>query len=170
MSATGSRVSLVDVDEPILERLISAAVADASVNEVTAPISVGNDWSPPRIEWLREFHRTRRDGLNGRRREATWAIVVGAEVVGSVRLRQTAETGILEAGIWLTRRVRGHGVARAAMADLLQKAVMLGARAVRAETTADNAPALGLLEQFGFELARNNEGTIITAVLAFDTP
>lgn len=69
----------------ILDRLVSAAISDASANEVTAPFT-GNEWSYARIIWLMGFHRTRRYGRNGPASEITWAILLGDQVVGSVRL------------------------------------------------------------------------------------
>lgn len=99
-------MALVEVDEPTLERLVDAATGDAAADEVTAPVTAGDEWSAPRIAWLRDFHRDRRGGLGGPAAEATWAVVAGDEIVGSVRLKQTAVAGILEVGIWLTTRGR----------------------------------------------------------------
>ncbi|MDQ3765372.1 MAG: GNAT family N-acetyltransferase [Actinomycetota bacterium] len=170
MSATdGSAVSLVDVDELILEWLVNAAISDASANDVTAPVTLGDEWSPTRVAWLKDFHRNRRDGLSGPAREITWAILVGDQVVGSVRLKQTAVPGILETGIWLIRRVRGQGVGQRAMADVLQTAAALGALGVRAETTAGNEAALGMLRRLGFGLTLSSDGAEVEAVLMFDT-
>jgi hypothetical protein len=89
-------VSLVEVNELILGQLASAAITDASASEVTAPVTTENEWSPTRIAWLLDFHRTRRDGLNGPAGEITWAILLkrlrlgpprlGAGLVGDVAL------------------------------------------------------------------------------------
>jgi RimJ/RimL family protein N-acetyltransferase len=89
--------------------------------------------------------------------------------VGSVRLKQTAVPGILETGIWLIRRVRGQGVGQRAMADVLQAAAALGALGVRAETTAGNEAALGMLRRLGFGLTFSSDGAGVEAVLMFDT-
>jgi RimJ/RimL family protein N-acetyltransferase len=62
--------------------------------------------------------------------------------VGSVRLKQTAVPGILETGIWLIRHIRGQGVGRHAMIEMLQRAAALGALGVRADTTTSNRAAL----------------------------
>ncbi|MGH3973788.1 MAG: GNAT family N-acetyltransferase, partial [Pseudonocardiaceae bacterium] len=129
----------------------------------------GDQWSPTRVAWLKDFHRTRRDGLSGPAREITWAIVVDDQVVGSVRLKQTAVPGILETGIWLIRRVRGHGVGRRALAEVLQTAAALGALGVQADTTTDNKPALGMLRRLGFDLTLNSDCAEVEAVLMFDT-
>jgi RimJ/RimL family protein N-acetyltransferase len=160
-------VALVDVDEPILEQLVDAAITGASANEVTEPVASGNEWSPARIAWLRDFHRTRRDGLSGPAGEVTWAILVGDQVVGSVRLERTSVPGILETGIWLTRRARGQGVGRLAMAAALRTAAGLGARGVRAETTAGNRAALGVLRHLGFDLVPSKDGVGVEAFLMF---
>lgn len=170
MSATDEfAVSLVDVDELTLEWLVNAAISDASANDVTAPVTTGDEWSPARVAWLKDFHRNRRDGLSGPAREITWAILVGDQVVGSVRLKRTAVPGILETGIWLVRRVRGQGVGQRAMAEVLRTAAALGARGVRVDTTAGNGAALGVLRRLGFDLAPSSEGAEVAAVLMFDT-
>lgn len=162
-------MSLVEVTELILEQLVSAAITDASANEVTAPVTTENEWSPARIAWLKDFHRTRRGGLNGPAGEITWAIVLGDHVVGSVRLKQTAVPGILETGIWLTRRIRGQGVGKCAMTEVLRRAAALGALGVRADTTASNGAALGVLRHLGFNLMLSDDGSGIKAVQIFDT-
>jgi RimJ/RimL family protein N-acetyltransferase len=170
MSAPGGfGMSLVEVTELILDQLVSAAINDASANEVTAPVTTENEWSPARIVWLKDFHRTRRSGLNGPAGEITWAIVLGDHVVGSVRLKQTAVPGILETGIWLARRIRGQGVGKCAMTEVLRRAAALGALGVQADTTASNGAALGVLRHLSFNLVRGDAGSGIKAVLMFDT-
>lgn len=108
-------MALVDVDEAILARLVDAAITDASAHEVTAPVTTEDEWSPARISWLKDFHRSRRADLSGPAAELTWAILVEDQIVGSVRLKRTREPGVLETGIWLTRRARGRGVGRRAL-------------------------------------------------------
>ena len=170
MSAVdGFAVSLVDVDELTLDWLVNAAVSNASANEVTAPITTGDDWSPSRIAWLKDFHRNRRDGLRGPAREITWAILVDDQVVGSVRLKRTAVPGILETGIWLIRQVRGQGVGQRAMAEVLRTAAALGAMGVQANTTVGNGAALSVLRRLGFDLVLSSDGAGVEAVLMFDT-
>ena len=71
-------------------------------------------------------------------------------VVGGVRLKKTAEPDVLETGIWLTWQARGKGVGRKAIADVLEKAREHGARAVRADTSPQNAAALYVLQRLGF--------------------
>lgn len=63
----GSVVTLADVDESTLERLVAAAVTDAAADDVTPPVTLGEDWSAGRIVWLKDFHRARR-GTAGRAR------------------------------------------------------------------------------------------------------
>ena len=162
-AADDPAVTLVDVDELILDRLVNAAITDAAANEVTPPVTTGDTWSPARIAWLKDFHRTRRTGLSGPAGEATWAILASDQVVGSVRLTRTAVPEILETGIWLTRRTRGHGVGRLAMAGVLQTATTLSARGVRAQTTTGNRAALRLLRSLGFDWVASKDGAGITA-------
>ncbi len=136
---------------------------------MTAPVTTGDEWPPTRVAWLKDFHRNRRDGLSGPARDITWAILVGDQVMGSVRLNRTTVPGILETGIWLIRRVRGPGVGQRAMAEVLRTAAALDARGGRADTTASNGAALGVLRRLGFDLALSSDGAGIEAVLMFDT-
>lgn len=161
-------VTLVDVDEPTLDRLVHAAITDAAADEVTAPVTPGPAWSLARITWLRDLHRRCRTGLDGPAGQATWAIVADEEVVGAVRLKRTARPEILETGSWLTRSARGRRLGGAAVAAVLREAVGLGAQGVRAETTAANAPALGTLRWLGFHLKPDDDGTGVEAFLMFD--
>lgn len=158
-------VTLVDVDEGTLARMVEAAVAGAAAADVTPPLTPGDQWTPERVDWLREFHRDRRDGLDGPAGEATWAIVAGDRVVGSVRLRHTEVPLILETGIWLTRPARGRGAGTAAMAEVVGRAGASGARILRADTTAGNVGALGILRRLGFELTPGEDGAGVAAHL-----
>ena len=162
-------VTLVGVDELTLDRLVNAAITDAAANEVTPPVTTGDEWSPARIAWLKDFHRNRRNGLSGPVGETTWAILASNQVVGSVRLKRTAVPEILETGIWLTRRTRSQGVGRLAMAGVLQTAATLSAQAVRAETTTGNRAALRVLRSLGFDLVVSKDGTGVAALLMFGT-
>ena len=158
-------VELLDVDETVLSRLVGAALSDADPDEVTPPIG-GPHWGPERIERLRRLHRDRRLGLDGPLGEATWAVALDGEVVGGVRLKRMAAPDVLETGIWLTRSARGKGVGRKAIADVLDVAQKHGARAVRADTSPENASALHVLQRLGFTTAR--EGDRVVAFRTFD--
>jgi len=154
-------VELRAVDEDVLDRLVTAAVAGASATEVTPPVAPGEEWGPERIEWLRAFHRSRRVGLDGPAREATWAVVADGDVVGSIRMRRIADSDNVDVGLWLTRGVRGGGVGRRAVAAVLGEARALGAGAVRADTTANNGPALAVLAALGFECTAVEDDGVI---------
>lgn len=119
-------VELVGVDHAVLERLVEAATTDASADEVTPPLTSGAAWTPTRIAWLCAFHADRRAGLDGPASEGTWAVTLDQQVVGSVRLKRTQQSGELETGAWLTRSSRGRGVGRAAMEAVLREAAALG--------------------------------------------
>ncbi|MFD4181479.1 GNAT family N-acetyltransferase [Rhodococcus sp. NPDC058481] len=161
-------VALVAVDDEVLEALVQAAITDAAADEVTPPLTAGSKWSPERVAWLRDFHQHRRDGLTGDAGEATWAVVVRSHVVGSVRLVRTQDPGILETGIWLTRAARNQGLGRAAMAAVLREAAAFGADTVCAKTTADNANALSVLGQLGFELSAAPDGKHVRGMMHVD--
>ncbi|MEP7088820.1 MAG: GNAT family N-acetyltransferase [Nocardioidaceae bacterium] len=158
-------MALVTVDHIVLEALVWAAITDATADEVTPPLTAGPGWTPIRIAWLRDFHGERRAGLDGPAREATWAITVDRQVVGSVRLRRTERPGMLETGVWLTRGARGHGVGRVVMGVALREAAALGFTSVWAGTTASNASALTVLERLGFDLTPTDDGRGVHALL-----
>jgi RimJ/RimL family protein N-acetyltransferase len=158
-------VELVAVDDEVLEHLVHAAVTRAAADEVTPAVTAGCEWTAARITWLTDFHRERRPGLDGPAGEATWAICVNRDVVGSVRLKRTGEQGVLETGIWLAQDARGCGIGRAAMTALLGHAVASGAVAVRAQTMVSNANALALLRKLGFDLQPAKDSGLVHAAL-----
>jgi RimJ/RimL family protein N-acetyltransferase len=158
-------VELVPVDEDVLERLVTVAVSDAAAREVTPPVTAGDEWTPERVDWLRDFHRERRAGLAGPHQEATWAVRVDGAVAGSVRLRWTADPGVLETGIWLARSVRGRSAGTGALAAVITTGRSLGATELRAETTRGNRPALAVLAAAGFTLDPADGGDGVVARL-----
>ncbi|WP_269044952.1 GNAT family N-acetyltransferase [Paenarthrobacter sp. Z7-10] len=138
------------MNEDILVRLIDAATTDAAANEVTPPLTDDGEWSAARITWLRDFHRARRGGLDGPEAEATWAILTGNEVVGSVRLKRTGSPRVLETGIWIRRSHRERRAGQEALAAVLREASSLGYDEVCAETGGSNTAAQALLRKLGF--------------------
>jgi len=64
----------------------------------------------------------------------------------------------------VTRRARGQGLGGAATAAVLRTAVSLGAQGVRADTTADNTAALGILRRLGFDLLPGHDGADVEAL------
>jgi RimJ/RimL family protein N-acetyltransferase len=160
---TGPRpqaVRLRAVDEATLTHLVRAALADADADEVTAPVTPGNVWTPERISWLTAYHADRRAGLDGPAGESTWAIEADGEVVGSMRLKRIGEPGVVETGIWLRRGARGRGIAQRALAAVLVEAAAWGAREVWANTRTENAPALAVLRALDFECADAVDGEV----------
>lgn len=158
-------VTLVPVDDAVLEELVVAATERADADEVTPPVGPPTDdpatgWSPERVAWLRSFHRDRRAGLDGPAREATWAVLLDADVVGSVRLASTPTSGVVETGLWLVRDVRGRGLGHAVMAAVLERATASGAASVRARTTAGNVGARAVLRRAGFALTVGADGSV----------
>lgn len=144
---------LAPVDEAVLGVLVEAAFADADADEVTPPLSGSSVWTPERMHWLATHHRAGREGLDGPAQEATWAIMIGRDPVGAVRLKRTSEHGVVETGIWLTRSARGRGFGAAATQAVLSVARASGAKAVRAQTSESNVPAQAMLRGIGFNLA-----------------
>jgi RimJ/RimL family protein N-acetyltransferase len=163
-----ARVELVDVDEDVLAEMVDAAVADAAPDEVTPQFEDGGTWSEERLAWLRELHRSRRDGLDGPLGEATWAVRQdgpAGPVVGQVRLKRTGDVGVVETGIWLTRTARGKGLGVAAIQAAVDRAVAYGATAVYAETRTSNVHAQAVLRKLGFALSRGRTDADVVALL-----
>lgn len=153
-------VRLEAVTDEVLAELARVAVTDAAADEVTPPLTEGSGWTPERIEWFQHYHRTRRAGLDGPDREATWAVLVDGEPAGSVRLKRTDEDGVVECGIWLARSARGRGVSVEAMRLVVDEARNAGMRAVCADTSAQNHAAQAAMTRLGFVLSDGAEGRV----------
>ncbi|MEO6885376.1 MAG: GNAT family N-acetyltransferase [Jatrophihabitantaceae bacterium] len=155
-----SEVLLIAVDGAVLSQLVQAAVADATADEVTPPITPGTQWSDARVGWLNAFHTDRRAGLDGPCQETTWAVTLDSRVVGSVRLKRVRDGGTAEMGIWLTRLARQRGVGSAATRQVITRAAELGVERLVATTTSQNSPAVSLLERLGFVLSAQADGSV----------
>ena len=142
-------VRLVDVDEPVLEQLLTVAIQDADPDEVTPPLGSASGWNSERISWFREYHHAAA-GLDGPAQQKSWAIRSDGELAGSIRLQRTGPDS-LETGIWLGRSFRGRGIAREALRLVIERAAASGAAVLAADTTAGNAAALVLLRSAGAE-------------------
>ncbi|GAA4530663.1 GNAT family N-acetyltransferase [Amycolatopsis samaneae] len=143
-------VRLTPLDGGSLARLLEAAVADAGPLEVMPPLDGPPGWTPERRAAFLAFHR-RRSLDPATAVETTWVIDVDGRAAGAARLEAAGD--VVEAGIWLGRSVRGRGVGRRAMAELLDAARTGGAARFVASTTAGNAAARRLLVGMGAELA-----------------
>lgn len=170
-------VALVDVTDPVLERLLAVALHDADADEVTPPLGTAAGWNTERISWFRAFHHGAAAGLDGPTREKSWAITADGELAGSIRLKRlpragsgisardgsaardgsTLERSALETGIWLGRSFRGRGIGREALRLVKAEAVAAGAEVLEAETTAGNAAAQALLRSAGAGLAADGQ-------------
>lgn len=168
MPITDEDVLLIEVDDSVLASLIAAAIEDADPDDVTPPL--GSGWTASRTSWLDSFHRDRRGGTPSPAGEATWAISVEGDIVGSVRLKQVDSDGIFETGIWLTRSSRNRGIGLRAMMQLLRIAPQHGARIVRADTTSGNTAALALLERLGFTIKRSTGQQLEAEVVLHTNP
>ncbi|MFC0674544.1 GNAT family N-acetyltransferase [Brachybacterium hainanense] len=152
---TGHRAALRTIDDALLAELLRVAVLDAAADEVTPPLTPGHGWTPQRQDWFVAYHRRCRDGLAGPSGEAAWAVVVDGAPMGCVRLKRTAEAGVLEVGIWLRRSARGRGIGSQAMTAVLAEASAAGASAVVADTASGNRGACALLRAAGFTLTES---------------
>lgn len=158
-------VRLIPVDEQILERLTAVATSDADAGEVTPPLTPDDSWTPRRVAWFKEYHRSRRAGLDGTAGEATWAVLHDGDPIGAVRLQLTETEGELETGIWLARTARGTGVAKVALHGVLDEALLWGAHSVRADILASNTASQGLFRSAGFALSDPATDSHVRAVL-----
>lgn len=156
-AAVDETLRLIEIDEGNLPRLLAAAVAGSSPEEVMPPVGGPPGWTPENREAFRAFHRERFAGLAGPLRSAMYAIVAGGETIGMIRLTLKDDAGTAETGLWLARTVRGRGYGAAALRALLAEAAGAGARRVVAETTAANAPALGVLRRCGATTERDGD-------------
>lgn len=153
-------VRLEPVDDGNLEALLSVAAAEADPDEVMPPVVAPPGWSEARREAFRAFHREHYGGLAGPTRTTMYAILVGGDVLGMIRMAWRAEPETVETGMWLGRSARGLGLGAAALRALLVEAARVGARRVVAETTAGNQPAVSLLRRCGADLRTDENGAV----------
>ncbi|MFI0485321.1 GNAT family N-acetyltransferase [Actinomadura sp. 9N215] len=155
-----SDVTLRPLDEDLLKQLLDAAVAGADPSDVMPPVPGPPGWTPERRTAFLQFHRSRT--LAAEPVEATYAILVGQKVVGAARLYPLPEPQrTAEAGVWIGRTERGHGVGGAVLKQLLALAHADGFESVFVSTTPDNTPVLKLLKRLGVKLTQ--KGDTLTA-------
>ena len=164
-------VSLVDVDEAVLDNLLALAKRDASPDEVAPPLG-GPGWNLERTAWFLGYHRAAAQGLGGEAGEKTWGILADGSLAGSIRLRRitsgTTESGpggaVADTGIWLGRSFRSRGVGGAALRLVLEEARRAGLSRVTARTLAANLGAQHLLASAGAVLTHDDDGTVRAVV------
>lgn len=161
-----AEVSIVDVDRAVADRLLELAKRDASPDEVAPPLG-GPGWNLERTAWFFSYHHAAAAGLDGPAAEKSWAVVIGGEVAGSIRLKRDthADPPTAETGIWLGRSFRSRGIARAALALVLDEARRAGLQRVTARTLAGNLRAQRLLEAAGAVLTPDDDGTVSAVVV-----
>ena len=141
-------VRLTPVDERLLQRLLSVAVAEAQPDEVMPPVEAPPGWSEPRMDAFCAFYRSHQAGLDGATRTGMYAVLSNCDVVGMICMACSAKD-TLETGMWLGKSARGQGIGVAALRLLLDEAAPTGARAIVAETTSSNVAAIGVLRRCG---------------------
>lgn len=160
-------VSLVDVDETVLEQLLELAKRDASPDEVAPPLG-GPGWNLERTAWFFSYHRAAVHGLDGDAGEKTWGIIADGSLAGSIRLRR-ADSGngvaVADTGIWLGRSFRSRGIGTAALRLVLQEARSAGIAVVSARTLAGNLGAQRVLASAGAVLTPDDDGTVSAVVV-----
>lgn len=151
------QVRLTPVDEQTLEPLLSVAAAETEPAEVMPPVPGPAGWSLARRDAFREFHRNHFGGLDGPTRTIMYAIAVGPDVVGMIRMSRTDDPNTVETGMWLGKSARGQGIGVAALRALLTEAARAGARSVVANTTTGNVAALRALTRCGAVIHRDGD-------------
>jgi RimJ/RimL family protein N-acetyltransferase len=159
------RIRLLHLDDAVLDGLLQVAVADADPEEVMPPVDGPPGWTPQRREAFRVFHLDRSAGLSGPMHEATYAVQADGRIVGSARLERKDSPAVLEAGLWLARSARGHGIGTAVLRALLAEAASSGAETVTAETTTDNHASQTILRRAGAVLTIDERSGRIRAEL-----
>lgn len=165
-------VSLVDVDETVLEQLLALAKRDASPDEVAPPLG-GPGWNLERTAWFFSYHRAAAEGLSGDAAEKTWGILADGSLAGSIRLRRltsgsadtSSGTAVAETGIWLGRSFRSRGIGSAAFRLVLSEARNAGVTRVIARTLTGNLGAQRLLASAGAVLRPDDDGTVSAVVV-----
>ena len=160
-------VSLVDVDEAVLEQLLELAKRDASPDEVAPPLG-GPGWNLERTAWFYSYHRAAAHGLDGDAGEKSWGILVDGSLAGSIRLRRVdSGNGVAAAdtGIWLGRSFRSRGIGTAALRLVLDEARNAGIAAVTARTLTGNLGAQRVLASAGAVLTPDDDGTVSAVVV-----
>lgn len=143
MNELRQRVSLEELDEDGLYLLLEAAVAGADPLEVMPPVDGPPGWTPERRRAFMEFHRGR--ALHSTRPiERTFTITLDGTVIGAARLEPHGDG--VEAGIWLGRSYRDHGIGRIVTAQLRGLAAGNGAHHITASTTLGNTAARRLID------------------------
>ncbi len=129
-------------------------MAGADPLEVMPPVEDPPGWTPARRAAFLAFHRGRSlDPATAV--ERTWVVEVDGTAVGAGRLEPHGDG--VEAGIWLSRDVRGRGVGREVTRLLLAEARTSGAARFVASTTAGNAGARSLLSGLGAHLTTEGD-------------
>jgi len=160
-------VSLVDVDETVLEQLLELAKRDASPDEVAPPLG-GPGWNLERTAWFFSYHRAAAHGLDGDAGEKSWGILADGSLAGSIRLRRVEPcngVAAAETGIWLGRSFRSRGIGTAALRLVLDEARNAGIAEVTARTLTGNLGAQRVLASAGAVLTPDDDGTVSAVVV-----
>ncbi|MGI5231490.1 GNAT family N-acetyltransferase [Actinoallomurus iriomotensis] len=152
-----STVTLRQIDEELLPRVLEAAVSGTDPAEAMPPVPGPPGWTPERRAAFGDFHR--------RTAGPSYAIMTGEEIIGATRLTPAEAPGAAEIGIWLTRQARGKGHSVAALHQLIEEARAHGKTALIAETNAANPAAVGLLRTLGAKLWEDPDTGAVHATL-----
>jgi RimJ/RimL family protein N-acetyltransferase len=156
MSPEGtSTVTLRPIDETLLPQLLDLAATEATPDEAMPPTPGPSGWTEERRAALKDHLQT----------EDTYAILVDGKPSGAARLTPAEAPGASEVGIWLARSARGAGHGTQALHQLVEEARSHGLKALIAETTTANEPAVGALRALGAKLWEDPETGAIHATL-----
>jgi RimJ/RimL family protein N-acetyltransferase len=134
-----------------VETVVATATAGTRPADVMPPDDDPDPdgWSERRAAGLAAFLRSRLARLPDGRQEISYVVEVDDRVAGVARLLPRADGTAMEAGLWLTRDVRGRGVGRRVLGLLADEARARGGEELVADTTTDNVAAVALLHRLG---------------------
>jgi RimJ/RimL family protein N-acetyltransferase len=149
-----STLTLRPIDDALLERLVDLAVAQTEPDETMPAVPGPPGWTEARRAAFRDRHR-----------RSAHAILLDEDVIGAVRFVPAEAPGAVQAAIWLARTARGKGYGTEAGRLSIDEARANGVTALIAETTAANAPSIGILRSLGAKLWEDPDTGAVHATL-----
>jgi GNAT superfamily N-acetyltransferase len=131
-----------DDDPECLKRVFDLDVESTKDIPTTVPIDM-----PPFEEWFRSYFDN--PGIS---KDRFWIARVGDEVVGMSVVEYPPERGVPSTEYTgISPRFRGRGIARALKYETVAQAIAVGAKRLRTDNDAENAPILHINEEMGYQ-------------------
>lgn len=151
------KIQILRLNSEALRKLLEVAVAEADPDETMPPMVGAPGWTPLRRAGFIGFFEPMLAGFEGPHRTLIYGITVDGTLAGFIRMKLTDRRGVVETGMWLGRSWRGQGVGSAALSELLAEAARAGMHTLVADTTPENAAALGALRSRGAVLREDDK-------------